>query len=403
MRAGERHLSRPRRFYAGGARLLTVLFGLVAAACAPTGLLDDPGSGSALGPVPGEVLGTGPVRVAMLVPLSATGNTGQLAKQMRNSAELALREARSAGIQILVKDARGTPDGARAAASAAIAEGAQIILGPLFAESVTAVASVAKPAKIPVVAFSTNTAAASRGVYLISFLPQNDVDRIVRFAAGQGKNSFAALVPANAYGTLIEASLQKSLANVGGRVVVTAKYNLDRASMQEKATAIANVVKQGTVNAVFIPEGGDAAPFLAQILATNGVGPTQVQFLGTGQWDDPRVIGESNLNGGWFPGPDLAGFRSFSERYKAAFGHTPHRNASLAYDATSLAAGLAGRFGADAFTDKVLTTSSGFIGVDGAFRLLSDGTNQRALAVYRIERGQLSILSPAPRNFSAGF
>lgn len=396
-------MSRPGRLRAGGVRLLVLIVGFALAACAPSGLLDGPGSIGPDGPVAGEVLGTGPVRVAMLLPLSATGNAGQLAKQMRNSAELALREGQSTGITILVKDDRGTPDGARAAARAALAEGAQIILGPLFAESVTAVASVAKPAKIPVVAFSTNTVAASKGVYLIGFLPQNDVARIVRYAASQGKQSFAALLPANAYGTLIEASLQQALANAGGRVVVTEKYNLDRASMQEKATAIANIVKQGTVNAVFIPEGGDAAPFLAQILATNGVGPTQVQFLGTGQWDDPRAIGESNLNGGWFPGPDLAGFRSFSERYNAAFGTTPLRNASLAYDATSLAAGLAGRFGADAFTDKVLTTNGGFIGVDGAFRFRSDGTNQRALAVYQIERGRLSVLSPAPRNFSAGF
>ncbi|WP_421725506.1 penicillin-binding protein activator [Bauldia sp.] len=393
---------RPQRLRAGGARLFALLAGIVLlAACTPSGLVG-PGAIPG-GPVPGEVIGAGPVKVGMLLPLSATGNAGQLARQMRNAAELALRESQSATVQILIKDDRGTPDGARAAASAAISEGAQIILGPLFAEAVTAAASVAKPAGVPVVAFSTDASVAARGVYLISFLPQGDVDRIVRYAASQGKRSFAALLPANAYGTLVEATLQRSLANAGGRVVAVQKYNLDRASMQEKATAIANIVKQGTVNAVFMPEGGDAAPFLAQILATNEVDPSQVQFLGSGQWDDPRVTAESNLNGGWFPGPDLNGFRSFSERYRAAFGSAPLRNASLAYDATSLATGLAGRFGSNAFTDQVLTASSGFIGVDGAFRFLADGTNQRALAVYQIERGQLGVLSPAPRNFTAGF
>jgi ABC-type branched-subunit amino acid transport system substrate-binding protein len=349
------------------------------------------------------VIGTGAVRVAMLLPLSATGNAGQLAKDMRNSAELALREFQSANIQILVKDDRGTPDGARAAATAAISEGVQVILGPLFAGSVTAAASVAKPANVPMVAFSTDTSTASKGVYLISFLPQSDVDRIVRFAASQGNNSYAALLPANAYGALVEAAFQRAVANAGGRVVVIEKYNLDRASMQQKAMSVANVVKQGTVNAVFLPDGGEATPFLAQILAANGVGPSQVKFLGSGQWDDPRVISESNLNGGWFPGPDLTGFQSFSERYKAAYGKTPLRTASLAYDAVSLAAGLSGRFGAQAFTEKVLTTRSGFVGVDGAFRFLANGTNQRALAVYQIERGQLGVIAPAPKNFASGF
>ncbi|MEP2120599.1 penicillin-binding protein activator [Bauldia litoralis] len=391
------------RSFAGRARLWAIVAGVALAACSPTTLLNPPPGGSAGGPVDGEVIGTGPTRVALLLPLSANGNAGQVAKDMRNSAELALREFQSTSIQILVKDDRGTPDGARAAASAAVAEGAQIILGPLFAESVTAAASVAKPANIPVVAFSTDSSTASKGVYLMSFLPQSDVDRIVRYASGQGRTSYAALLPANAYGAVVEASLQRAVANAGGRGIATEKYNLDRTSMQEKATKIANVVKQGTVNAVFIPDGGEAAPFLAQVLAANGVGPAQVKFLGSGQWDDPRVIRESNLNGAWFPGPDLVGFRAYAARFKAAYGKDPLRTASLAYDAVSLAAGLSGRFGAQAFTEKVLTTSSGFVGVDGAFRFRPDGLNQRALAVYQIERDQLGVLAPAPKNFSAGF
>ena len=394
----------PLRSFASRARLWAIAAGMALAACSPSGLLNPPPAGSgAAGPVAGEVIGTGTVRVALLLPLSATGNAGQVAKDMRNSAELALREFQTANIQILVKDDRGTPDGARAAASAAIAEGAQIILGPLFAESVTAAASVARPANIPIVAFSTSASTASKGVYLISFLPQGDVDRIVRFASSQGKTSYAALLPANAYGALVEASFQRAVANAGGRVIAIEKYNLDRTSMQEKATAIANVVKQGTVNAVFIPDGGEATPFLVQILSANGVGASQVKYLGSGQWDDPRIIRESNLGGAWFPGPDLVGFRNFAARYKAAYGKEPLRTASLAYDATSLAAGLSGRFGAQAFTEKVLTTPSGFVGVDGVFRFRSDGLNQRALAVYQIERNQLGVVAPAPTNFSAGF
>ena len=91
---------------------------------------------------------------------------------------------------------------------------------------------------------------------------------------------------------------------------------------------------------------------------------------------------------------------AFSGRFKAAFGREPLRNASLAYDATSLAAGLSARFGAQAFADKTLTTPSGFIGVDGAFRFLANGTNERALAVYQIERGTAAVIDPAPKNFS---
>ncbi|MBN9021556.1 MAG: penicillin-binding protein activator [Rhizobiales bacterium] len=371
---------------------------VVLAACSS---VDVPTVQEALPPVEGEVLGTGATKVAMLLPLSATGNAAQLAKDMRNAADLALREFPNATIQILIKDDRGTPNGARAATTAALSEGSQLILGPFFSQAVVATGSVAKPAGVPVIAFSTDSTTASKGVYLMSFLPQSDVDRIVTYAASQGRQSIAALLPANAYGTVVEATLQRVAANTNSRILAVEKYNLDRASMQEKATAIAALVQQGTVNTVLLPDGGDATPFLAQILAANGVPPGKVQFLGSGQWNDPRVLAESNLSGGWFPGPNPAGFQAFATRFKAAYGNEPLRNASLAYDAVSLAIGLSGRFGAEGFTDKVLTNPSGFVGVDGAFRFTATGTNQRALAVFQLERGQPVVISPPPTSFSS--
>jgi ABC-type branched-subunit amino acid transport system substrate-binding protein len=351
-------------------------------------------------PVTGEVLGSGSVKVALLLPLSATGNAGQIAQNLRNASDLAIREFQTPAIQVLVKDDRGTPEGARTATSEAIKQGAELIIGPLFAQSVTAAAAIAKPANVPIVAFSTDTSTASRGVYLLSFLPQTDVNRIIRYAASKGKTSYAALLPTNAYGTVVEAALQQVVANTGGRMLALERYQLDRTSMQEKATVVANVAKSGTVSAIVLPDAGDAAPFLGQILGANGVNPAQVQFLGSGQWDDSRVAQESNLNGAWYPAPERAGFEAFSRRYQAAFGSAPFRAATLAYDATSLASGLAARFGDRRFSAEVLTSPSGFIGIDGAFRFLANGLNERGLAIYQIDRGKVSIVDPAPRTFT---
>jgi hypothetical protein len=362
--------------------------------------LGGPGPQVASLPVTGEVLGSGPVKVALLLPLSATGNAGQVAQDMRNAADLALRDFQTANVQILIKDDRGTPEGASTAATEAIAQGAELILGPLFAESVSAVAAVARGSNVPVVAFSTDTTNAGRGVYLLSFLPQSDVDRIVGYAASQGKRSVAALLPANAYGTVVEAALQRAVANNGGRVMTVQRYALDQLSMQEHAITVANLVKQGTIDAVFIPDAGDAAPVLAQVLSANGVRPDAVTYLGSGQWDDVRIAGESNLNGAWYPAAEAAGFASFAQRYQAAFGTAPQRTASLAYDATSLAAGLASRFGAERFSAAVLTSPSGFIGIDGVFRFLQNGTSQRGLAIWQIQNGSAQVVDPAPKSFA---
>src|SRR5260221_12179942 len=83
------------------------------------------------------------------------------------------------------------------------------ILGPLFALTVAPVAHAARARGVPVIAFSTDTNAAARGVYLLSFLPESDVDRIVSYAASQGRRSFAALVPDNAYGSVTEAAFKQ--------------------------------------------------------------------------------------------------------------------------------------------------------------------------------------------------
>jgi ABC-type branched-subunit amino acid transport system substrate-binding protein len=348
-------------------------------------------------PVPGEVIGTGAVKVGLLLPLSATGNAGQLAEALKNAADLALRDFKTADIQLLVKDDRGTPQGARAAANAAVSEGAELILGPLFSDSVAGAASAARG--VPVIAFSTDTSALGRNVYLLSFLPQGDVDRVIGYAAAKGKGAFAALLPNTAGGALYEAALQRAVAGSGGRIVSSERYELDKVSMQERAVALATLINSNAVDAVFMPDSGDAVPFVAQILAANGVKAGKVAYLGSGQWDDPRITGESNLNGGWFPGPDNSGFNGFASRYKAAFGATPPRTATLAYDATSLAAGLAARFGSDRFSAQNLTNPNGFIGLDGAFRFLANGTSQRGLAIYQIGRGRASVVEAAPRTF----
>lgn len=353
-------------------------------------------------PVTGEVLGTGTVRVALLVPLSANGNTAQAAQNIRNAAALALQEFQGANIQILVKDDLGTPEGARAAAREAISQGAELILGPLIASSVSAAAEIARPAGIPVIAFSTDASVAAPGVYLLSFLPRNDVQRIVSYAASRGIHSIAALLPDNPYGTLAEAALRESAAAAGIQIVALERYALDRGAMQVSAERIADVVIAGQADAVFMPDGGDAAPFMAQIMGAKGIRPGTIRFLGSGQWNDDRIRAETALAGGWYPAPETSGFAAFSSRYSAAHGQAPSPIATLGYDATILAAGLAANFGPARFAAATITNANGFRGIDGAFRFLANGTNQRTLAIFEVQRsGASTVVDPAPRGFTA--
>jgi ABC-type branched-subunit amino acid transport system substrate-binding protein len=380
-----------------------MLSGLFLSACggSSTNFLSSLGTGSAPAPAqPASAIGTGSIKVALILPLSGSGNAAVAAQSMRNAGEMALAEYNNPELQLLLKDDGGSAAGAQQAAQQALDEGAEIILGPLFALTVTPVGQVARARNVPVIAFSTDANVAARGVYLLSFLPEADVERIISFAASQGKRSFAALVPDNAYGSVVEGAFKQAVARRNGRVVAIEHYPLDRNQMQGPALNVALAAKGA--DAIFIPDGADAAPTLVQALVTNGIDPHKVQLLGTGLWEDAQIFSTPALEGAWYAGPDSTGFRNFTARYRARFGQDPVRTATLAYDAVTLVAALVKSQGAQRFSEEVLTSAAGFAGIDGLFRFRPDGTNQRGLAVLRVTPTGGQVISPPPKSFSGG-
>jgi ABC-type branched-subunit amino acid transport system substrate-binding protein len=342
-----------------------------------------------------QAVGNGGVKVGLILPLSAAGNAGVAAQSMKNAAEMALAEFQNPNIQLLIKDDGGSPQGAQQGTQQALDEGAEIILGPLFALSVPATAQPTRARGISVIAFSTDSSVAGRGVYLLSFLPESDVNRIIEYAASIGKRSFAALLPDNAYGNVVEAAFKQAVSRRGGRVVAFEKYGADRAGVARMAQAL------GQADALLLADDGDAVVATADALTAAGANLKNVQLLGTGLWDNPRVFNSATLRGGLFAAPDPSGFRNFSGRYRAKYGADPVRTATLAYDAVALVAALARTQGGQRFSSDVLTNPSGFAGIDGVFRFRPDGTNERGLAVMRVAPGGSQPVAGSPKSFGA--
>lgn len=347
-------------------------------------------------PTGGPNFGTGPVKIGLILPLTQNSGPSVVGASLRNAAELAVTEMGGADVTVLVKDDRSSADGARAAAEAAVAEGAELIIGPLFAQGVRETGRVARAANKPVIAFSTDASAAGGGVYLLSFLIESYVDRIVDYAASKGKKSAAVLAPQNDYGNVALAAFQTAAARRDIRVMTIERYAAGGAAAA--AQKIAGLA--GQIDLLFIPEQADAMPAVAQALTANGVDGRKAQLIGTGLWNDPRVLKLPALQGAWFAAPENGGFNAFAGRYRAKYGSDPTRIATLGYDAVSLAAALARSQGTQRYAPNVLTNASGFNGADGVFRLRADGLNDRGLAVLQISNGSASPVSPAPRSFT---
>lgn len=339
------------------------------------------------------------VKVALLLPL--TGPSAQIGQPMLDAAQLALFDMAGEGFELLPRDTKGTPNGAADAARQAIAEGARLILGPLFGAEVAAVKPVAQNAGVELLAFTNDWTQGGPGAYVMGFVPAYQVERVAGYARSQGITRYVALAPRTPYGDAVVSALQTVSQRLGGTVAQVERYDPAVPDLSIPAKQVAQA--QSQPQAVLLAEGGARAQGIASALASNGVAPQQVKLLGTGLWDDAQTTNlgqEPALVGAWYAAPAPQPRAEFEAKFEQTYGRKPPRIATLSYDATAIAAVLA-RIGGPAapFDRTALTNPSGFEGIDGLFRLRPNGLVERGLAVLEVTPTGSRVVDPAPPNF----
>jgi len=382
-------------------------------------------------PPPPPTLAASTNRVALLLPL--TGVNGRLGTELLDAAQLAFFDFADEDFELVVHDTKSTADGAANAAALAIGDGASLLLGPLVAAEVRAVTPAARAAGINVIAFSSDRSVAGNGVYIMGFLPSAQVERIVGYARSRGLLRFAVFAPDDDYGAAVVDALRGSAARVGAAVTRIQYYDpaagdfsdavrrladydsrrgallAQRAALEARGDQVARralkrLKKLQTIgdlpfDALLLPDGGKRLQAIAAMLPFYDVDPAKIRMLGTGQWDEPGIGAEPALLGGWFAAPPPAARAEFEARYAKAYGRRSPRLATLAYDATALAAVLArGEEGAD-FGEEMFTAATGFLGRDGIFRFLEEGVAERGLGVLQVQRRGAKVISRASEAF----
>lgn len=334
-------------------------------------------------------------KVALLLPLS--GPNAQIGQALLDSAQMALFDLADERFELLPRDTKGTPAGAADAARQAVAEGARLILGPLFGPEVAAVRPIAQNAAVDVLAFTNDWTQAGNGVYVMGFVPADQVNRVVGFARSRGITRYVALAPRNAYGDAVVGALQNSVRQLGGTVAQIERYDPASPDLAQPARQAAQAGVQP--QAIMLAEGGPRAQGLAAALASGGAYTQQVRLLGTGLWDDPTLGQEPALVGGWFAAPAPQARADFEQRFEQTYGRKPPRIATLSYDATAIVSVLA-KMGSPVGLDRTaLNNPGGFEGIDGLFRLRPNGLVERGLAVLEVTPAGSRVLDPAPTTF----
>ncbi|ADM08664.1 hypothetical protein PB2503_02937 [Parvularcula bermudensis HTCC2503] len=386
------------------------------------------------------------VRVAVLLPFSnESQNIETIAAAMLKAAQMVAFESDDDRYVLIPKDTRGTAAGAAEMTEEAIAAGADIILGPLFSESVAATADIARPAGVPVIAFSSDSEVAGQGVYLLSFPPEAEIDRVASYAMSKGYARFGLMAPYSEFGDRVAKAFSADVYALGGDIVHTERYersadamiapakrmaqyaaknfvpsypepravtgqarfvsgaeSMMRGQLNEPSTGMAPIVSGGSggqYQAVLLPEQGRLLRALAPLFPYYNVNIREVKLLGVSGWNNPLLTREPALNGGWFAAPDPALAEGFKRRYERAYGEQPPRLASLAYDAALLTSRLSVLPVEERFTVETIANPNGYLGADGLFRLRPDGMVERGLAVLEIRPSGIIVIDDAPQSF----
>lgn len=378
------------------------------------------------------------VKVGLLLPLS--GRASALGQDMLKAAQMALFDAGPNSIVLVPRDTAGDAQRAALAARELIDEGVELLIGPLFSSAVQAVNPVALAADIRVLAFSNVTSVADQGTYLLGFRPEEQIDRVVQYALDQGLTTFAGLAPDDAYGATAMRALQRAVLERGGDLYKVlyypsslddpspvvreiANYPARQAALEEEKRIISSLIEDPEdeedvakavleqletadtfgpppFDAILIADGSDRLRSVASLLTFYDVDPGEIQFLGTIRWqDDPRVLQEDALEGGWFAGSAPDAFEAFDQRFNNNFGEPPDALASLAYDATALAVIVQRDLLDRAYSAASLTDREGFKGATGLFRLQPDGLAEHGLAVLKVAEGRIDEIDPTPVRF----
>ncbi|MCA8869759.1 MAG: penicillin-binding protein activator [Rhodobacteraceae bacterium] len=347
------------------------------------------------------------VPVALLVPFGSDVATNDvLAGSLQNAAQMAISDLGEVRIDLRVYHTAGTTSGAATAAKRAADEGAKIILGPVFGDAANAAGSAVASRGISVLSFSNNTEIAGGNVFVLGHTFENTANRLVRFAASRGLHNILIVHANNLVGDVGRRAISTAVHNTGSILAGSTSYEFSQEGVIAAVRGIAQQVRDTGTDAIFFTaDTAGALPILVQLLPENGVSPSKVKFIGLTRWDIPtQTLSLTGLQGGWFALPDPALTGDFNSRYAAAYGSTPHPLAGLAYDGLAAIGALIAKGDSDALSRANLTQSSGFAGVNGIFRLLPDGSNERAMAVVEIQNNQPVVIDPAPRSFgAAGF
>lgn len=368
------------------------------------------------------------IKVALFLPFS--GKSKDLGWHLFNAATLSLFENDpNNNIELVLVDSKDNPQDTAKAFKEIVDKGIKVVIGPVFSQSVKAIANDVEKNQITVISFSNNQELIKKttnrsGVFLAGLLPENEIDKITTYALDHGKINFAVIAPNNQYGITIAKLLKTMVKAKDGNFIVSELYQSNNDGLEKAAERVVksfsieskfaegkgsrlkkdDLVKESDRSypqVIMIPESGKNLSKIVAAIKKYNTDERDFQIIGTSQWDDISTLNDESLAGSWFAAPENDKFRNFEKNYYQIFNKFPPRISSISYDSVAAISELINRkrnqeIGFEDFTSyansKNANSTNGFEGIDGLFRYLPNGLVQRNLAVLKVGKSKFETI-----------
>ncbi len=355
-------------------------------------------------------------RVAMLLPLS--GKVEAMGNSMKNAAMMAVGDLNNNNLVVQFFDTQSSASGARIAIKNALNSKSDLILGPLLSEEVSAISEEAKDDNIPVISFSTAPDVLQTGIYSLGLLNEEQIDKIIKYAASKNRTRLAIVLPDNKSGINMFKSAINSAQSYGVTLVKAGFYQPDA---MEFSKLVADIIGEDRVkisqmkpediekleeplepveldfDVVLVPESGNRLKSITSMFSYYDVSAPEILFMGTSVWANTNLNKETELYGAVYPVMSLARMARFSQKYNEMFGERPNGLGIFAYDAIALASGLSRKKDSNIYQN--ITNLDGYYGMSGIFRIFENGKNEHGLDVVRVTSTGQKVVESAPQKF----
>ncbi len=363
------------------------------------------------------------LNIVLMLPLS--GKHYQIGKSLLNSAQLAVEKKNNKKIIFTIIDT-GDDEQLLSQLYSVLENDIDIIIGPVFSDKVNQVREVTKNKDIPIVTFSNNSKIQDNRLYVFGLKLEDELKELLTYSIKRNLKKYAVLVPRNEFGSRVEkeikqfqsknnlstfnftfynpnspdfydvskdvSNFEERKANLEKKIKQLEKENSEKA--KEELKKLKKLDTYGELNfealIIFAQNFQEVSNF-SSILPYYDVDPKKIQYIGSSLWAKNLSLKEPGLDNGYFAALDIDNRRKFEDMYLEIFNSKPHSLAALSYDIVGLISNL--HQDKNNFTIETLHNSNGFIGINGWFKMTSNGNVSRQPKIYKIKNQKFSLLN----------